>query len=79
VKLHRLHPDPEPDGPSLQFFGPELVGRGGSLPVGEGEDEVAGGDQILEVPEVVDRLGHQGDLPIIAPEALFKNAHEIPF
>jgi hypothetical protein len=47
--------------------------------VGEGEDEVAGGYQVLEVPEVVDRLGHQRYLPLLAAQARFQNAHEVPF
>lgn len=47
--------------------------------MGEGEDEVAGGYQILEMPEVVDRLGDERDLPLLAAQTHLQNAHEIPF
>ena len=63
-KLDPLDPDAEPDRPLLHLLRPDLVRCCVNAPEGGGKDEIAGADEVLEVPEVIDALREQPDLAI---------------
>src|SRR5512136_88159 len=64
VEGDSLDPDPQADRFLLGLLGPDLVLDRLHRPEGRGKDEVAGADQVGEVPEVVDALGEEPDLPV---------------
>jgi len=50
MKLDILYLDPQPYRLSLHLLRAGLVRNGGSLPVGQSKDQVAPGDNMLQMP-----------------------------
>ena len=70
MKLHFFNMDARRTGFLSTFSGRTLSVTGADLPEGLGKSKIAWLDQVLEMPEVVQGLGQEGDLPLRPFEAL---------
>jgi hypothetical protein len=73
-----VDPDPEPDRPLLHFLRPYLVACGIDAPERRRKDQVSRGNDVLEVPQVVDALREKPYLAVIVPHLAVFSLHGAP-
>jgi hypothetical protein len=79
VKLDILNTDAQAHRPSLHLLGPHFIRYGRHLPVRLGKHEITPLYQMLQMPQIIQRLRTQGYLPFIAAQVLLQDAHETTF